>query len=127
MTACDNCLALVQRTVIERKRHAHVLDALRPAALAEELPLRSIVLRGSSRRVANQLVHFDGGAHEFDQDPIAGHACRLCHADPRMADWASVGTRDDPVERVLFADGSSLDVGAGRAAVEEANGELPRV
>jgi hypothetical protein len=32
------------------------------------------------------------------------------------------GGREDPVEPVLFADGRRLEVGAGRATVEEANG-----
>ena len=32
------------------------------------------------------------------------------------------GGREDPVEPVLFADGRTLNVGAGRATVEEANG-----
>jgi hypothetical protein len=32
------------------------------------------------------------------------------------------GRREDPVEQVLFADGRTLDVGAGRATVEEVSG-----
>src|SRR5262245_18996107 len=85
MTACDDRLPLVPGLVIEREWHGDMLDAPGLAALADELAFRSFVLRDRSRPVANELVHFDGRAHELDQDLIIGHACRVCQGQGRPA------------------------------------------